>query len=194
MQGEMLSIGPFIFKLTTAAYNALRRSDTWRWATVDRLGNASAEQYLGPGQRTIELSGLIFTMYDAGRAVGDPDWVVGTKNPDHLRSLGDMGVPLMVVTGRGELLGKWVVVNVRETQSTFLSNGAPKQQEFNITLRHYGGEGVPEVLRGVDGIDFVSLFTSGPLVDMATGAVDVLSQAATVTDDLVAELATAGVL
>jgi len=160
MDGEMLAVGPFVFKITTAAYQSFDRTDSWRWATVERLGNANAEQYIGPGSRTITLSGAILTMYDAGRGAGN--FVVGTQHIERLRQVADMGQPHLVVGGRGEMLGKWVITSVNEGASVFLVNGAPKRQDFDIELRAYGGEfGVGSVIGGdLGGTGLVGLFSS----------------------------------
>jgi len=193
--GEMLTIGPFVFRITTAAYESLQRTDNWRWATVERLGKASAEQYIGPGSRELDISGAIYTLYDAGRAIAS-DFVVGTRHPDNLRSLGDMGVPVQVVSGRGQVLGKWVVVSVSETQSTFLVNGSPKKQEFNIKLRAYGGEGGGgrAIVGGIAGQTFSGLFSSTNLISVANRLPNASPGQISVPDAVTSRLQAAGVL
>ncbi|WP_275065393.1 phage tail protein, partial [Bartonella sp. ML69XJBT] len=42
--------------------------------------------------------------------------------------------------GQGRILGKFVILSVKEKQSVFHQNGSPKKQEFTINLREYGEE------------------------------------------------------
>ena len=47
----MMALGEFRFALDTAAYDRLRRSDTYRWQAQDRLGRRPAQQFTGHGLR-----------------------------------------------------------------------------------------------------------------------------------------------
>jgi hypothetical protein len=55
-----------------------------------------------------------------------------------MRAEADKGQPLMLVDGAGRVWGKYVITDIRETQGTFFSNGAPRSQDFDITLQAYG--------------------------------------------------------
>ncbi|MFB9042802.1 phage tail protein, partial [Xanthomonas arboricola] len=55
----MMSYGTFVFALDSAAYLQLQRQMSWRHSTSERVGARAASQFLGPGDETIELSGLI---------------------------------------------------------------------------------------------------------------------------------------
>ncbi|TIM92331.1 MAG: phage tail protein, partial [Mesorhizobium sp.] len=43
----MMGLGPFRFSLSTAAYQALERSDEYRWVSQDRIGRHPAMQFVG---------------------------------------------------------------------------------------------------------------------------------------------------
>jgi phage protein U len=134
----MLKLGPFVFSISTAAYQQLARKDVWRWQGVEVIGGPIQYQYMGPGERNITLTGVVFAHYDAGRAPFSRG-VVGTHQMDALRGVGDMATPLLLTDGRGRCYGAWVVTDVNETASEFLDHGAPKKQEFSITMKHYAG-------------------------------------------------------
>lgn len=123
----MMALGDFRFGLDTAAYQELSRSNSWRWPSVERIGARPALQFVGPGEDTITLNGQIY-----------PHFRGGLGQLAAMRKEADKGEPLMLVDGRGIVWGKFVITDLRETQGTFFSNGAPRCQEFDLTLQAYG--------------------------------------------------------
>lgn len=142
----MLRVGPFIFSLTTAAYQNFTRSDNYRWQSVELIGSELAHQYMGPGERDIKLDGVVFTHWDAGRAPFQPQAVVGTEQINQLRSVADAGSPVSVTDGRGRSFGKFVITSLSNKESIFMDNGAAKKQEFDLTLRKYADGGSSSAL------------------------------------------------
>ncbi|MER8394094.1 phage tail protein [Mesorhizobium sp. M1340] len=126
----MMGLGPFRFSLPTAAYQALDRGDEYRWVAQDRIGRAPAMQYIGAGQTSFTLSGVIY-----------PAFRGGLGQLDAMRAVGATGAPQMLVSGLGRIFGLFVILGVDETQTFFLDNGAPRKQEFNLDLKSYGADG-----------------------------------------------------
>jgi hypothetical protein len=122
-QTIMMQLGSYQFSIGTAAYKELRRSTEYRWAKQDRFGKLPTRQFTGPGDDTITLSGVIFSEYRGG---------VGQL--DDMRSEAEVGEPLLLIDGDGNLLGRWVIEGVDETQSVFAAAGRPRKQEFTIKL------------------------------------------------------------
>jgi uncharacterized protein len=63
----MMTLGPVVFHLKTAAFQTLNRSTEYRWASQDRLGlygipfsGGPSHQYVSPGNDTISLDGVIY--------------------------------------------------------------------------------------------------------------------------------------
>ena len=48
----------------------------------------------------------------------------------------------MMVDGMGWVWKRWVIVNVSDTKSYFMSDGAPRKIEFTVTLQAYGPDGL----------------------------------------------------
>jgi len=46
----MMALGPFVFSLSTLAYQQLQRQMAWRHASSERIGARAAWQYLGTGE------------------------------------------------------------------------------------------------------------------------------------------------
>ncbi|CAG2092245.1 oxidoreductase [Xanthomonas arboricola pv. zantedeschiae] len=120
----MMSYGTFVFALDSAAYLQLQRQMSWRHPTSERVGARAASQFLGPGDETIELSGLIA-----------PDLTGSRGSLTTLRRLAADGEPLPLVDGTGWVYGPYVVLAVNETATLFFPDGTPRRVEFQLSLR-----------------------------------------------------------
>jgi hypothetical protein len=127
MRDVMLSLGRFRFSIATAAYDTLTRSVEYRWQPVDRIGRAPAMQFLGQGADTIDLDGTII-----------PQSGAGLDQVEAMRREADLGTPLTLTAGTGAALGRWVILNVTETGSRFMSRGEARKQTFALRLQAYG--------------------------------------------------------
>jgi phage protein U len=168
--GEMMSVGPFDFGLTSAAYNALNRKQSWRWTKVERLGVKPASQFIGPDAGEMTFKGIIYAELQVGAAI------VGTHVMDRMRAVADQGTPLYVIDGRGYVYGRWVITSVEEDQSVFVSHGAARKQEFTVSLQEYGGASATGFTNFTGGFDVaigaLSGFNAlGIVADVATSAV-----------------------
>ncbi|UUT10425.1 phage tail protein [Pseudomonas zeae] len=120
---------PYYFNLDTAAFDELRRSTEFRWASQERLTRRPAQQAVGIGEEKIILKGAIF-----------PGFKGGLKQLDTLRSLGSQLKPLTLTTGYGDVLGTWCLKNVEEEQSALLQGGIPRKQAFTLEFARYGDD------------------------------------------------------
>ncbi|MHB2246447.1 phage tail protein [Pseudomonas fitomaticsae] len=120
---------PYYFNLDTAAFDELRRSTEYRWASQERLTRRPAQQAVGIGEEKITLKGAIF-----------PGFKGGIKQLDTLRSLGAQLLPLTLTTGYGDVLGTWCLKNVDEEQSALLQGGIPRKQAFTLEFVRYGDD------------------------------------------------------
>jgi len=131
MASVMMGLGAFRFAIDTAAYQTLTRKDEYRWESQERIGRHPAMQFIGAGHTTFTLEGSIF-----------PHWRAGLGQIDAMRAMAGQGVPLRLVSGYGRIFGLFVIMAIDETQTVFLSNGAPRKQEFAIELKSYGADGI----------------------------------------------------
>ncbi|KHS34164.1 oxidoreductase [Xanthomonas phaseoli pv. phaseoli] len=120
----MMSYGTFVFALDSAAFLQLQQQMSWRHATSERVGARPASQFLGPGDDTVELSGLIAPELTGTRA-----------SLDTLRELAADGEPLPLVDGAGVVYGPYLLLTVNETASLFFEDGTPRRIEFQLSLR-----------------------------------------------------------
>lgn len=128
----------FTFNIDNAAAQTLSRRAEHRWPAQDRLWNDPAIQYTGAGAETLDLEAEILPAH-RGTGVGQVE---------ALRQLARLPVgnpeprPLLLVTGYGEVLGQWCILNIEETQDPIGPEGAPLAQRVRLSLqRYYDDEG-----------------------------------------------------
>ncbi|MDO5705476.1 MAG: phage tail protein [Paracoccus sp. (in: a-proteobacteria)] len=126
----MMALGGLRFGVNRAAYQSFRRSASWRWEQVDRVGRQPAQQYTGPGADEITLEGVIY-----------PHFKGGLRQIELMRMLAGAGRPMILVDGLGWVWERWVIVAIEETKTVFLADGAPRRIDFTVTLRAYGADG-----------------------------------------------------
>jgi len=126
----MMALGPLRFSIGQTSYQKLSRSAAYRWEQVDRVGRFPSLQFMGPGTETVQLQGVIYPHYRGG-----------LRQMDLMREFAKNGSPFMLVDGLGWIWSRWVITNVEEAKSFFLSDGAPRKIEFTITLQAYGQDG-----------------------------------------------------
>jgi phage protein U len=129
IQPEDPKAQPYFFNLDTAAFDELRRSTEFRWASQERLSRRPAQQGVGMGDEKITLKGAIF-----------PGFKGGLKQLDTLRALGAQLKPLTLTTGYGDALGTWCLKSVEEEQSSLMQGGIPRKQGFTLEFSRYGDD------------------------------------------------------
>lgn len=125
----LMRLGGFRFSLHTAAYQQLHRVTGYRWNSQERVGRLPGQQYLGPGEDTITLSGVIYADFQANNPIA---------RLNAMRAEAGMGKPLMLVDGTGHIWQRWVIQQIEETQRTLFPDGSPRLVEFRLQLSRYG--------------------------------------------------------
>ncbi|KIH84230.1 phage tail protein [Pseudomonas batumici] len=120
----MLALGMFVFSLSTLAYQELQRQTEWRHASNNRIGAPPARQFLGRGEDTITLPGILL-----------PELAGSMFSLDALRLMANTGKAWPVIEGSGRLYGLWVIESLSETKTIFFRDGTPRRIEFSLTLK-----------------------------------------------------------
>lgn len=126
---HMMALGEYRFGMTTAAYQEFTHTAEYRWAAQERQGRLPARQYVGPGQETASMRGVIHPYYKGGLG-----------QLDRMRAEAGRGVSLRMTGGDGRAWGLWVITRVEETRRVFEPDGRPKRIEFQLQLARYGEE------------------------------------------------------
>lgn len=120
----MMVLGLFVFSLSTASYQELSRSTSWRHPSNSKVGDSPAYQFIGKGEDTITLKGEIYHELTGNRIMLDV-----------IRSMADTGKAYILIEGTGKIYGLVIIDNFEETRSYFFKDGAARKTEFTITLK-----------------------------------------------------------
>ena len=124
----MLQIGPVQFTTRGPHYESLRHSAQFMWPAQPRVGRRDALQYTGEGEETVEIAGTIYT-----------DYFGGFSSVAALRALAP--VPQLVVSGSGDVFGRYCIVEVANEQTFNDQHGRPRKVTFTVKLQRYGEDG-----------------------------------------------------
>ena len=120
----MLALGMFVFSLSTLAYQELQRQTEWRHPSSSRVGAAPARQFIGRGDDSITLPGIIF-----------PELAGTTLSLDALRLMANTGKAWPMIEGTGRIYGLWVIESLSETKTVFFRDGTARRLEFTLNLK-----------------------------------------------------------
>jgi phage protein U len=120
----LMALGQFVFHLPTLAYHELRRASEWRHPGNSRVGAREALQFIGPGEDTITLAGVLV-----------PEIAGLATSLTTLRAMADAGDTYALVDGIGRILGAWVITHIDEGHTALTPEGLPRRIEFTIALK-----------------------------------------------------------
>lgn len=120
----MMILGVFIFELRTAPYQQLSRDNTWRHSKADRVGASPRYQYIGPGEESVTLNGVLY-----------PEITGGDISLLALRAMGYSGRAWPLIEGTGMLFGMYVITGLKQTREVFFPDGKAMKIEFTLSLK-----------------------------------------------------------
>ncbi|MGL1407026.1 phage tail protein [Vibrio parahaemolyticus] len=138
----MMALGDFQFSMSTAQYQRLKTSMSWRWAKYDRIGRKPGKQYQGPDSDTKSFDIAIY-----------PQSARDLEVMDNLKALGDQGKPKRLIAGAlkringqakgsGLDLGLWVLEKLDIDEGEFLDNGIALEIKGSLSISEYGDDEV----------------------------------------------------
>lgn len=125
----LLQLGSHQFEVLPLTYQRLQQQVEFRWPALERLGREPALQYLGPGEKRITISGLLF-----------PEAIGGWDKFRAFERTASAGEPMMMVLGTGHVFGRVVITSIGETHEHIGYAGLPRKLEFDIEVARYGGD------------------------------------------------------
>ncbi len=138
----MMALGDFQFSISTAQYQSLKTSMSWRWAKYDRYGRKPGKQFQGPDSTSKTLNIAIypqrksdleqFTQIEVMASQGEPLRLIAGA----LKKLNGL------TTGSGLDLGLWVIEKLDTDEAHFLDNGVPLEIKGTLTISEYGDDEV----------------------------------------------------
>ena len=156
-------LGDFQFNLKSLSPNTLSRTTEFNWSDAERIGDLPNLQNLGISKDQIEIEGVFYpkinakTQYNSieklaigtaknqiqnfvAKELGISDLFdyssnSGYKNIDDIRKSNLCKIASNLISDNGEILGKFVITSIKETQSYFDKNGQPQKIEFSLVLK-----------------------------------------------------------
>lgn len=120
----MMALGMFVFSLETLTYQEFQRQTEWRHGSTSRIGTNPARQYLGRGDDSITLPGVLL-----------PALAGSQLSLDALRTMADTGKAWPLVEGTGKIYGTWIIESLSETRTLFFRDGQARRIEFTLALK-----------------------------------------------------------
>jgi phage protein U len=123
----MMVLGGYLFSLQTAAPQGVKHQREWEWVENEVISQTPDLQYTGPKPEKMTLKGVMY-----------PEYYGGTLQMDTIAVMASAGLPMLLVSGVGMILGFWVIESVIEDKAELDSNGQPRKIEFEIGLKQFG--------------------------------------------------------
>ena len=117
-------LGNFVFSIKSISPDSLARTSEYNWAERERVGDLPNLQNLGIKLDQIEIAGIFYERFNPSM-----------NSVDSIRASNLVTNANNLITDSGEVIGKFVITQIKETQSFFEKNGKPKKIEFSMTIK-----------------------------------------------------------
>ncbi len=120
----LMSLGQFVFMTTSLAFKEIQRQRSWNYANNAVAFGRAKKQFMGAGEDSVTLPGLIYEEYGFGSRFA----------LDDLASMADTGQGFVLMDGSGYLYGVYVIDSIDETKSFLVDNGVPRKVDYTLKL------------------------------------------------------------
>lgn len=120
----LASLGFFVFTVKTVPFQSLGRSQSWKHPHSATVGGMPPSQFTGVEPETLSI-----------RAELRPEVTGGLYGISLLRNMADTGKPYPLITGIGEVLGSYVITDIKEERSHLKHDGKPGAVSFSMELK-----------------------------------------------------------
>ena len=120
----LMAFGQFVFETDTLSFTELQRQRSWNHASNPVAKGRAKRQYIGVGDETVNLAGLIYEAQGLGQR----------QSVDDLAMMADRGTAYTLVDGSGYLYGVYIIEGLDDSRSILLFNGVPRKIDFAIKL------------------------------------------------------------
>ncbi|PIE13839.1 MAG: hypothetical protein CSA70_03745 [Rhodobacterales bacterium] len=121
----LFALGPFRITLDTQALEQLEDRERARIAAMERAGTMPTKQFLGPGDRTIQLDAVIY------KEVISPG---GPTQIEMIRAWMRSGRRVPLISRSGHFYGFYLIEELAATKTHVLPNGTFQKITTQITL------------------------------------------------------------
>lgn len=130
----LMCLGQFPFTTDTLTFTEIQRQRSWQYADNAVAKGRKQRQFIGAGDDTISLPGLIYQEHGFGNRFAIDD----------LAAMADTGQGFVLVDGSGYLYGVYTIDSIDETKQVLLFDGVPRKIDFTIKLTRVDDERIEQ--------------------------------------------------
>lgn len=134
----MMTLGQFVFGLSTLAFDEMQRQLAWRHAENPRVLAPPGVQFLGPEAEKITLTGMQAPELGQRGAL------------DTLSDMASKGAAYALIDGTGTSYGAFVIESIQQTGSKFIAEGLPRKTVFTVQLKKTDDHAAVDPAGGAD--------------------------------------------
>lgn len=120
---ELMVLGMFVFGMKSLPYQEFQRRMSWRHATSERHTERPAAQYVGLGEDTVSLTGVLV-----------PEVAGSFSAIDNLVDMASTGDNWPLLDGAGQIWGSYRIENIDLRGTSIISGGIARRTEFAVDL------------------------------------------------------------
>lgn len=120
---QLFALGMFAFGRESILPDTITDAGDWRHEMTARVGARPAAQFLGPGQRTVTLTGVLV-----------PEILGDRSSLTTLEEMADIGDAYSLIDGEGRKWGEYVIRTLDADRTALIDNGAARRIEFRVGL------------------------------------------------------------
>lgn len=149
-------LGDFVFSIKTVSPGTFTRTTEYNWAGKPRVGDIPYAQNLGVSKDEVDLDGVFYPKFiekvfgyvppgsiriNKGKNLIPDNFVKSHKllsyydGIEDIRSSGLCQTSSNLIDDNGVIIGQFVIVSIKETQSFFGVDGSPQKIEFSMKLK-----------------------------------------------------------
>jgi len=119
----MMSLGLFVFKLSTLPYQNTTHTMNYGLGTNARFGQRPVSQFIGLGEETISIKGQLL-----------PEVTGGISYLQTLQAMAESGRAWPLIEGSGTIYGMFIIKSLSNDSAQFNSNGQARSITFTLSL------------------------------------------------------------
>lgn len=120
----LMALGQFLFTVDVLSFKELQRDRQWKYGSNQVAKGRDSQQFMGSGEDTVSLSGIIYQEHGFGQR----------QSLDDLAAMADRGHGNMLVDGSGYIYGVYKIDSINETKGFLVDIGVARKIDFSIKL------------------------------------------------------------
>lgn len=126
---QLMSLGDFVFSIDDLLFNQIRERRTWRHPSAERVGVPLAYQYVGVGENTLSIGGLLV-----------PGQIGRQGAVNELSVMASTGQPHVLIDGLGYVYGAYLITAIDTTKAAFIVGGVSLKVDWSMDLVRFPGD------------------------------------------------------